>query len=247
MAHASGDRPTNGPLVLGVDGWRGGWVGALVDASSQVEWRLLADAPAIVAVAAAMTAIDIPIGLPQDGVRRCDLEARALLGPAGSSVFAAPTRPVLACATYAEAREVLRQRGGASMSAQAFGIVPKVRDVDAAITPDLQARIVEAHPELGFRRLGGAGRMASKKTAAGVGERVAALRRWLPGIDEALSRAPVPVPVDDALDALACAWTANRILAGQVERLGDGARDSRGLLMQIVVPRSVRAAATWSG
>jgi predicted RNase H-like nuclease len=85
--------------------------------------------------------------------------------------------------------------------------------------------------------------MASKKTAAGVGERVAALRRWLPDVDAALSRAPVPVRVDDALDALACAWAADRMLAGHVERLGDGARDSRGLLMQIVVPSPVSSTA----
>ena len=229
--------------MLGVDGWRGGWIGALVDADDHVEWQLLADAAAVVAVAAAVTAIDIPIGLPEDGVRRCDLEARALLGAAGSSVFAAPTRPVLACATYAEAREVLRQRGGASMSAQAFGIVAKVRDVDSAITRELQERVVEVHPELAFRRLGGADRMASKKTASGVGARVAALRRWLPDVDRALSRAPVPVPIDDALDSLACAWTAQRLLAGAVERLGDGAHDTRGLLMQIVVPTSVSSTA----
>jgi predicted RNase H-like nuclease len=243
MGHACGHSNTDGPFVLGVDGWRGGWIGALVDADGQVEWRLLADAAAVVAADAAMTAIDIPIGLTEDGVRRCDLEARGLLGAARSSVFLAPTRPVLTCATYAEAREALRQRGVASMSAQAFGIVAKVREVDAAMTPELQERVVEVHPELAFRRLGGTDRMASKKTAAGVGERVAALRRWLPDVDAALSRAPVPVPVDDALDALACAWAADRMLAGHIERLGDGARDSRGLLMQIVVPSPVSSTA----
>jgi predicted RNase H-like nuclease len=229
--------------VLGVDGWRGGWIGALVDPDGHVEWRLLADAAGVVAVDAAMTAIDIPMGLPEVGVRRCDVEARTLLGTAGSSVFAAPTRPVLACTTYAEAREVLRRRGGASMSAQAFGIVAKVRDVDAVLTRGLQERVVEVHPELAFRRLGGTHRMASKKTASGVGARVAALRRWLPDVDEALSGAPGPVPVDDALDALVCAWTADRMLAGRVERLGDGARDGRGLLMQIVVPNPVSSTA----
>ena len=243
MAHAWGHSPSDGPSVLGVDGWRGGWIGALVGGDGRVEWRLLADARAVVAVAAGATAIDIPIGLPEDGVRRCDLAARDVLGSAGSSVFAAPTRPVLACATYAEAREVLRRRGGASMSAQAFGLVAKVREVDAALTPELQQHIVEVHPELAFRRLAGRSTMASKKTAAGVGERVAALRRWLLDVDEVLSRTPVPVPVDDALDALACAWTARRMLAGQVEVLGDGARDSRGLLMQIVVPTPVSSTA----
>jgi len=37
------------------------------------------------------------------------------------------------------------------------------------------------------------------------------------------------------LDAFAVAWTARRVLAGEAERLGDGARDERGLVMEIVV------------
>jgi predicted RNase H-like nuclease len=45
------------------------------------------------------------------------------------------------------------------------------------------------------------------------------------------------VPIDDALDALACAWTAQQMLEGHFARLGDGERDSEGLLMQIIDPR----------
>jgi predicted RNase H-like nuclease len=224
------------PVVLGVDGWRGGWIGALVGPDGSVQWRVLADAAAVLGVDAAVTAIDIPMGLPESGSRGCDLAARAELGRAGSSVFAAPIRPVLGCSTYPAARAVLRELGGSSMSAQAFGIVRKVRDVDDLLTPTLQHRVVEVHPELSFRRLGGVATMPGKRTAAGVGVRLAVLRGWLSSVAAALAEVPPPVPVDDALDALVCAWTAQRVVAGEFDRLGDGARDSRGLLMQIVAP-----------
>jgi hypothetical protein len=41
--------------------------------------------------------------------------------------------------------------------------------------------------------------------------------------------------VDDALDALACAWSALRFATGRAEVLGDGQRDARGLVMRIIV------------
>src|SRR4051794_40997128 len=105
--------------VLGVDGCRGGWLTAVVD-DLQVGWRWAPAVADLLADPAVVVAIDIPIGLPDAGVRTCDVEARRLLGRRGVTVFAAPVRPVLDCTTYAEARAVLADRGGASMSAQAF-------------------------------------------------------------------------------------------------------------------------------
>ena len=40
---------------------------------------------------------------------------------------------------------------------------------------------------------------------------------------------------DDVLDACALVQTARRLAGGQVERLGDGARDARGLRCEIVL------------
>jgi predicted RNase H-like nuclease len=165
------------------------------------------------------------------------VEARLTLYGAGSTVFPAPVRPVLHCRSHAEALEMLRGRRHTLMSAQAFGLVKKIKAIDDVLMPAMQDRVVEAHPELAFRRLAGIPRMPRKKTAAGVGVRLEALRRWLPSMDLALTRVPAPVPIDDALDALACAWTAQQMLAGRFVRLGDGERDMRGLLMQIVDPR----------
>jgi predicted RNase H-like nuclease len=224
--------------VLGVDGWRGGWIGARVEPGvDRVEWLLLPGGAAVFAVEAAITAIDIPMGLQESGSRSCDVAARMTLYGAGSTVFPAPVRPVLHCRSHAEALEMLRGRGHTLMSAQAFGLVKKIKDIDDVLMPAMQDRVVEVHPELSFRRLAGVGWMPRKKTAAGVGARLEALRRWLPSIDLALTRVPEPVPIDDALDALACAWTAQQMQAGRFERLGDGERDLRGLLMQIVDPR----------
>jgi predicted RNase H-like nuclease len=224
--------------VLGVDGWRGGWIGARVEPGvDRVEWLLLPDGAAVLGVEAAITAVDIPMGLLESGKRACDDQARKALGPARSSVFFAPVRPVLRFHDYPEALIGLRAQGLALMSAQAFGIVDKVREVDLVLTPEHQKRVVEAHPELSFRRLADVATMPSKKTAAGVGVRLEALRGWLPSVDRALCEVPERVPVDDALDALACAWAAQQTLEGQVTWLGDSTPDSKGLLMQIIDPR----------
>ena len=64
--------------VLGVDGWRGAWVGALLDGRS-VTLLALPDVAAVLAVPdVELVAIDMPIGLSDDGVRTCDVEARRL-------------------------------------------------------------------------------------------------------------------------------------------------------------------------
>jgi len=182
----------------------------------------------------AAVAIDIPIGLPEAGVRACDVQARRRLPGRASSVFAAPVRPVLDCKTYGEARELLASLCGASMSAQAFGFLAAVRDADNAVTPADEKRVIEVHPELVFARLGGDVPAPPKKSAAGVAQRLRLLTSWLPALVEAVAECPRTVPIDDALDAVACAWLAQRWLDGDVEVLGDGACDARGLAMRIV-------------
>ena len=82
--------------MLGLDGCKGGWVGALLSPGGAVSWHFLADLRAGLALGADVVAVDIPIGLPDAGPRRCDQLARARLGPRGSSVFPAPVRAALA-------------------------------------------------------------------------------------------------------------------------------------------------------
>lgn len=221
-------------MLAGVDGCRGSWLAAVLD-DGEVSWRLvptfrdLYDDGAL-----AVIAIDVPIGLPESGRRGCDVEARRALGRRGASVFAAPVRAVLDCATYAEARAVLADLGGASMSAQAFGIVRAVRDVDACVQPGDDERVVETHPEIAFMLLSGNAGLAAKKSSAGQASRLRALMTWRPDLLEVLERVPAGAPLDDALDALACVWVAERWAAGERRTLGDGERDVRNLPMRIV-------------
>ena len=80
-------------------------------------------------------AIDIPIGLPESGPRRADVEARRRVGPRRNSVFPAPARAVLGATTYAEACARSRQVSGKAISKQLFNILGKIAEVDALVTP----------------------------------------------------------------------------------------------------------------
>ena len=220
-------------IVLGADGAPGGaWaVAQLVDGEAPRLW-LAPDTEHLLAVAdelgAAAVALDVPIGLPEHGVRRCDVAARlALAGGGASSVFAAPGRRVLAAATYAEARALQP-----SLSAQAFGLVPRIREVDTALrarAPQVHDRVVECHPEVVFRRLAGSP-LPRKKSAAGALQRIGLL---IDALGPLPRTGPVQANVDDALDALACAWTARRWALGRATVLGDDV-DALGVPMRIV-------------
>jgi predicted RNase H-like nuclease len=173
---------TAGP-VLGVDGCPRGWVAALVDAgdTGRVSWLLAADIGALLAVDVAAAGIDIPIGLPEDGPRACDVWARRLLSPRGSTVFPAPVRSVIGAQTYAEAceRSRSRRRDGAAISLQTWHILPKIAQVDAALPVTLEDRVVEVHPEASFLRMAGAP-LPPKRMADGRAARLAALATWRP-------------------------------------------------------------------
>jgi predicted RNase H-like nuclease len=211
--------------VLGVDGCRGGWVGALVE-GRRVSWHRFATIAEALAVPVPAIGVDMPIGLPATGRRSCDLEAKALLGRAHPRVFLAPPRGVLAAATYEEAGRLHRElTGGLGLSVQTWHLVPKIREVDAVAG---DPRLVEVHPELSLAALGGAGPLPSKKTAAGRAARVSVLTGWLGDL------ADLPAG-DDGLDALAVAWSAHRWLAGRARSLpGVPAYDETGRPMRIV-------------
>jgi predicted RNase H-like nuclease len=219
--------------VLGVDGWRGGWVGALLDGRS-VTLLDLRTVDAVLAVPdAEVVAIDMPIGLSDDGVRACDLEARRRLSRAGASgtVFPAPVRPVLAAQSYAQARRLAVAASRRSISAQSWNLVPSIRQVDDALGDPPTERVVEVHPELAFRALDA--RVRDRKSLPrGQAQRIRAL---LPVMDvlAGLAEAPAGPPVVDMLDACAAAWSAQRIADGTAECVGDGTTDRRGRPMRI--------------
>ena len=234
------------PGLIGVDGCRGGWVVAASDGGlSEISFALVDDlAPVIVRAESgpALMAIDIPIGLRDDGPRACDLQARRWLGrPRSSSVFPAPCRAALAATTYRRACGLSRRTLGVALTIECFNILPKIRHVDALMTPGRQAFVREVHPELVFAILSGRGRglVEPKRTEAGERLRLRFLRRVAPRFDPGAVRATLGlsrVANDDVIDAVACLVAAQRIALGKALILPDGVveHDARGLRMEIV-------------
>ncbi|MCW5766558.1 MAG: DUF429 domain-containing protein [Phycisphaeraceae bacterium] len=239
------------PLVAGIDGCSSGWVIA-TSADGEPATPTFDLAPSFAEAlqrlaAAAAIAVDMPIGLLdrwEPGGRACDRAARAMLGPGRSaSVFAPPTRPALACTSYRAALRANRAGGstaGRGISIQAFNLFPKLREVDGCMTPALQDRVREVHPELCFYELAGGEPVAApKRTAAGFNERCRLLAAaGVPDPAAAAHRARAALPgvkLDDAIDALAALWTAHRIArADAVSLPADPPADSRGLRMEIL-------------
>jgi predicted RNase H-like nuclease len=230
--------------AIGADGCRAGWVVAAGDVDPRghagaVTITVVPDFASVVRQRADRIVVDMPIGLPDawaPGGRVCDVEARALLGPGrGSSVFPGPPRPSLDLDSFDDPR-----REHLGLTLQSWLILPRIREVDALVTPEQQDPggrgrpvILEAHPELVFADLaGGSPVTASKRSADG------RLRRRV--LLEAAFGRPIPVVVpqgadeDDVLDALACLWVAAapRASLSAVPR-GFVPRDSRGLAMRI--------------
>jgi predicted RNase H-like nuclease len=217
--------------VLGVDGWRGAWVAARLD-GRLVTLSVLPDVRAVLAVPdVAVIGIDMPIGLSDDGARTCDVEARRRLPGAASSVFPAPVRPVLHTTTYDEARTTSLAASGRSLSVQSFALVPAIRSVDDGLGDPPDPRVHEVHPELSFRALDG--RVTDRKASgSGLAQRIRALEAVMDVLD-ALAQDRAGLPVVDALDACAAAWSAQRIADGRATFVGDHRPDARGRPMRI--------------
>ena len=229
-------------IHCGMDGCEAGWVAVYRDTSTQrVWWRVLPDFAALLGwmPSLGVVAIDIPIGLPDAGPRWCDLEARRLLGIRRNSVFPAPIRPVVEARTYTEANEAGRRAHNKGLSKQAWAIVPKILEVDAALRGDVRLRdkVREVHPEFCFTVMNDGRPMAHpKRTEAGQAERVRLLcRHFGSAVEEALLAKPRGCQADDLIDAFAALWTAERVAAGPARRVPEvDERDRYGLAMEML-------------
>lgn len=224
-------------FVAGVDGCRAGWVAFKVEVLSFTMSVEVVDLPAWLRERPpdlACLGIDIPIGL-LDGSRVCDKAARKLLGQSrGTSVFAAPCRAALSAKTHATASATNLRITGRGLSQQAWGIAPKIKQVDDAITPGCQRWAFEVHPEVCFWALNQHRPMAhNKKTKEGTAARVVLLRRVFPQVETHLANRPRAVGADDLLDAAAAAWTALRWHRNEAECVCTPEHDEKGLAVTI--------------
>lgn len=193
--------------VAGVDGTKGGWVAVVLEDGRPAGDHLIRPVEAGFAelADAEVIAIDIPIGF---GPRAADRAARAYVAGATSTVFPTPPRDVLA-KPFAP---------GLGVSAQAHALGPRIIHVTELARVD--ARFREAHPEVSFRAMnGGKPLRHRKKSAGGALERLELLRRH--GVEPDALGAAAAAPLDDVLDAAACAWTAHRIATDRARSLPD--------------------------
>lgn len=179
--------------------------------------------------------IDVPIGLcgsvddggeggcyREDGElsRRCDDLARNLIGPRYPSVFTPPAREAAKLAarngSYTDVNDANEKLTGKGLTKQAANIAGGILEVEELLLDGVDHEVVvEGHPEVCFRAFKGEHLQHSKKSAAGVDERLCALETvpnyqkgsWR-GLARELRTEGRYVDIDDLLDSIALALTA---------------------------------------
>ena len=191
----------------------------------------------------AALAVDMPIGLPDhDGSRAADRQARRRLGVRRASVFPTPVRATLGALDYADALAISRRVSGKGLSKQAFNLLGRMAEVDRIMTPAHQDAHLRVPPRTGLHPVGRRPRCATPSTPGRASTSASTCwpeplgPRRAQGLAEAIRAPGRGVGGDDVVDAVVIAWVAEAVAAGsaEVERLGDGARDRRGLRMEIV-------------
>ncbi|MET1415936.1 DUF429 domain-containing protein [Roseibium sp. HPY-6] len=240
---------SGGVWLAGVDGCKAGWVAVLRnrnDPDNPVlkvfpSFRELLAADPVLSI----IAVDMPIGLPDfisaEG-RGPEKAARKHLGERQSSVFTVPSRGAVYETDYREACATALKTSSPpkKVSKQCFFLFPKIREIDELMTPELEERIFEVHPELAFWRLNGGREMSlpkkvkSRPNPDGLDQRRDLLvSKGLPQtfLDQ---RPPKGCGRDDLLDAAANSLIAERCLLGQADPFpASYRRDERGLRMAI--------------
>jgi predicted RNase H-like nuclease len=230
--------------VAGVDGCRAGWIVALRDINSgELRLRLIDGIAEIERLPEKpqRIAIDMPMGFADiacRGGRECERAARALLPGKSPSVFSLPCRTALAASDYRQALELNRASGPdqVGLSKQGFHLFPKLRDLDAWVTPQRQKRCIEAHPELAFALINRKKPVLSpKRKPEGRSERLRLLRKVGISVSSTMIEArPKGCGVDDLLDAIVLTRTAERHLRCDAVCLPEEPpRDGRNLQMAI--------------
>jgi predicted RNase H-like nuclease len=232
-------------MIAGVDGCKGGWIVAMADnwpCRESLHLVLCPDFKTVLKAAQDCTAVavDIPIGLPSDNSERlCDKLARRQLGSRASSVFRVPPRQALRAADYEQFKSLHISVAGAGAAKQTWAITKKIIEVDSCMTPQLQTKVFEIHPELTWQRLAGKPLM-SKHKREGIEQRYEILKESVNELDTLIQshlRTGKTANMDDFLDALVGLAAAHELAHNPryKNRLpqDDPPTDARGLRMEI--------------
>jgi predicted RNase H-like nuclease len=247
--------------VVGADGCPGGWIAVAMRGEGKPAAKVLATFAEIVDAFPqdATIAVDMPIGLPdftRHGGRGPEALVRPLLGQRQSSVFSIPSRAAVYAETapfttveewhaaHRRASEIARRTSDPprGVSIQAFGIFPKIREIDELLRTrsDLRNRIFESHPEVAFMRLNGGVPMQLPKKINGTVNRDGMEERRMLLARHGYPRAfldqspPAGAKPDDFLDAACLMLVAGRIQRGEAASFPDPpGRDSLGIAVAI--------------
>ncbi|MFC6993834.1 DUF429 domain-containing protein [Haladaptatus sp. GCM10025707] len=221
--------------AVGVDACPYGWFATVLTGGS-IETELYEDFSAVHSdYQEARVLVDIPVGLPTGGRRRCDIQARDLLGCRGNSVFFPPCESAASLANYDEANAKHQEVMEHGLSQQAHAIREKINEVGAVVGETYDGPIYESHPELCFFALNGQPIAYSKSSERGLAFRRHLLEQKYPGmkdeyeqvLDDTLRK---DVRRDDILDSMALA------LAAQSEELQSVPEDPEPEVPRIYYP-----------
>ncbi len=224
--------------IAGIDGCKASWIAIAQEPGSTQFAAQLFETGQLASQPWKLAAIDIPIGIPDEGPREADKSARRFVGPRGSSVFPCPIRPALAASSWREACDITFARDGRRISQQTFGILPKIRGIDECMrSGGLHKHFFEIHPEVSFTAWQGVPMAYPKRDARGHEERRALIAAFFGAAAFENVEAQLNgqrVAPDDIADAFAALWSANRIFAGTAGRLpSEPTSDAFGLPMHI--------------
>jgi predicted RNase H-like nuclease len=243
-AHGSGlGRPSPLPyeLLAGVVPTKAGWVVASAKLQGiqmyPNEPELLSSISEVLDYRPAfkVIALNAPIGLleePLEGGRRCDREARQLIGfPRAGAIPTPPVRKALMASNYEDAA---RMSGG--MGAVTWGLLARFAEVDAEMAPYRQRAVFEVQPELSFYQLNDDQPMQfSKRSHIGMEERKTLLKSRIHGMERIVDAELPRVKPWQLIDAAVCLWTTRRIMSRAMTRIPEEPQwDETGLRMELV-------------
>jgi len=139
-------------VAVGVDACKRGWIAVALRRGTNAQVHFLESIEELGEVIpdAEAVAIDIPIGLPTEGRRAADIEAKKVLGPRSNSVFFTPVRAALEARDHLTATRLSSELTGYGISQQSFALRSKIFEVERWLSK-APCSVWEVHPEVSFR------------------------------------------------------------------------------------------------
>jgi len=232
------------PRVLGVDGARGGWVFASLSPaleltfSSSIESFFASHQEACQCIL-----IDMIMGLPfSPETLRPEAMIHDLLGRHSASIFRVPCRASVYAENITDMYRLHETIMHQKLTPFSINLIPKIKELDIWLRyhQEMQSVIFESHPESAFELLNSERLKHSKHTKDGLQERFELLRSRIPDLSlpslQAFSKQH-RLPLDDVLDAIVLAYTAELYLSGQARLIPPHPQaDEYGILMRAILP-----------